>query len=102
MRLRYAVLILVSFIAGCFQGTLDLNIQTTWQLPAVIALSVFLVFLGSYPKKQKAGTVSAPIQSLFPNSAQFEKLISKDLLENFEGTKEEGPRRGDPSRDASL
>jgi hypothetical protein len=101
MRLRYTILILVSFIAGCFQATLDLNIQTTWQLPAVIALSVFLVYLGSYPKKQKlvARTMNAPLRTLFPNSTQFEKLMSKDLLQNFEGPDANAihARKADPS-----
>jgi hypothetical protein len=109
MKLRYTILILVSFIAGCLQGTLDLSVQTTWQVPVVIALSVFIVYLGSYPKKQKAvaRAVSAPLKSLFPNSTQFEKLISKDLLETFDAPKnksEKGPevnavqaRNTDPS-----
>ncbi len=109
MRLRYSILIFVSFVAGCLQGTLDLSLQTTWQLPTVIALAVFLVSLGSYPKKANAQKRMAPqkntqVNTLFPNSAQFEKILSKDLMSNFGVENIKGPdattisaRKADPS-----
>jgi hypothetical protein len=85
MKLRYIILIAVSFVAGFMQAALDMSLDEHWELPIAVALAVFLVYLGKYPKQvQSEAKFEIKLRSLFPNSLKMQTAIGKEALEKFE------------------